>query len=226
MGTQTWPGGPRCCTCCTRRTGSRPRGCRKLHRQDRPEPRWPVSVAVIIAIVLQGLLPASWRCARSGCTTLLFGLEGALLIMLFAANPIRIERMSRPIRTASITLIFLITASNTVSAVSLVHEIVTNHLHRVRAARRDRPLLVRRGDLGHERDRVRALVLGVRPWRAGGQAAGQVAVPRPAVHPDERARADSVRAGARSSSTTCTSRSPTRPRSARPTCCRSPGGPS
>src|SRR5262249_54137877 len=30
-------------------------GMSKLHRQDRPEPRWPVSVAVILAIVFQRL---------------------------------------------------------------------------------------------------------------------------------------------------------------------------
>ena len=32
-------------------------GLSKLHRQDRPEPRWPVSAAVIFVIVLQSLLP-------------------------------------------------------------------------------------------------------------------------------------------------------------------------
>jgi uncharacterized membrane protein len=103
-------------------------GRSRLHRQDRPEPRWPVSLAVIVAIVLQGLLPSALALRPGWLHFVLFGLEGCLLIALFAANPIRIERMSRPIRSASITLIFLITASNTVSAVSLVNEIVTNHL--------------------------------------------------------------------------------------------------
>jgi uncharacterized membrane protein len=103
-------------------------GATRLHRQGRPEPRWPVSAAVIVAIVLQGLLPKSLALRPIALHYVLFALEGALLIALFAANPIRIERMSRPIRSASITLIFLITASNTVSAISLVHEIITNHL--------------------------------------------------------------------------------------------------
>ncbi|HET9897445.1 MAG TPA: hypothetical protein VFQ44_21140 [Streptosporangiaceae bacterium] len=103
-------------------------GMSKMHRQDRPEPRWPVSAAVIFAIVLQSLLPKQLALRPTWLHYVLFGLEGALLIALFAANPLRIERMSRPIRTASIALIFLITASNTVSALSLVHEIVTNRL--------------------------------------------------------------------------------------------------
>lgn len=103
-------------------------GMSRMHSQDRPEPRWPVSTAVIMAIVLQGLLPAKLALRPIGLHYLLFALEGALLIALFAANPIRIERMSRPIRSASIALIFLITASNTVSAISLVNDIVTNHL--------------------------------------------------------------------------------------------------
>jgi uncharacterized membrane protein len=103
-------------------------GMSKLHRQDRPEPRWPVSVAVILAIVFQRLLPSSLALHPIELHYALFGLEIALIIMLFAANPIRIERNSRPIRTASISLIFLITAANAASAVSLVHEIVSNHL--------------------------------------------------------------------------------------------------
>ncbi len=103
-------------------------GMSKLHRQDRPEPRWPVSVAVILAIVFQRLLPSSLALHPVELHYALFGLEIALIIILFAANPIRIERASTPIRTASIMLIFLITAANAASAVFLVHEIVSNHL--------------------------------------------------------------------------------------------------
>ncbi len=103
-------------------------GTSRLHRQDRPEPRWPVSLAVIVAIVLQGRLPTQFVLHPTVLHYLLFGMEGAVLIALFAANPIRIERMSRPIRTASITLIIFITAANAVSALLLVRAIVTNHL--------------------------------------------------------------------------------------------------
>jgi uncharacterized membrane protein len=104
-------------------------GLSKLHRQDKAEPRWPVSSAVIFAIVLQSLLPRRLELRPLWLHYALFGLEGAMLLMLFISNPIRIEKMSRPVRTASIFLIFLITGSNTASAISLVREIVTNDLH-------------------------------------------------------------------------------------------------
>jgi uncharacterized membrane protein len=103
-------------------------GLSRLHRQDKAEPRFPVSTAVIFAIVLQALLPEKLELRPLWLHYVLFGLEGAMLVMLFISNPIRIEKMSKPVRTASIFLIFLITASNTVSAISLVREIVTNHL--------------------------------------------------------------------------------------------------
>ena len=104
-------------------------GVSRLHRQGKAEQRWPVSAAVIFALVLQSLLPKQLELRPQWLHFVLYGLEGALLIILFAANPIRIERMSQPLRVASIFLIFLITASNTASAASLVREIVTNDLH-------------------------------------------------------------------------------------------------
>ncbi len=104
-------------------------GLSRLHRQDKAEPRWPVSVAVIFAIVLQSLLPPKLELRPLWLHYVLFGLEGAMLASLFISNPIRIEKMSRPVRAASIFLIFLITASNTASAISLVREIATNQLH-------------------------------------------------------------------------------------------------
>ncbi|HXP21746.1 MAG TPA: hypothetical protein VN840_19050 [Streptosporangiaceae bacterium] len=104
-------------------------GASRLHRQDRPEPRWPVSAAVVVAIVLQRLLPSQLLLRPVYLHYLIFALEGALLIGLFAANPVRIERRSRPIRAASIALILLITAGNAISAALLVKAIVTNQLH-------------------------------------------------------------------------------------------------
>lgn len=100
-------------------------GTLRLHRPDRPEPRWPVTVSVIIAIVLERLLPAQLALHP---IYLLPALEGALLVGLSVANPVRIEKRSRPIRTASVTLILLITAANAVSAVLLVNAIITNVL--------------------------------------------------------------------------------------------------
>jgi len=103
-------------------------GRSRLRRPARPEPRWPVSASVIAAIVLQALLPAKLRLHPIGLHYLLIGLEGALLIGLFAANPVRIEKRSRPIRSANIAMIILITAANAASAVLLVKAIAEDQL--------------------------------------------------------------------------------------------------
>ena len=101
-------------------------GSLRLHRPDRPEPRWPVTASVVGALVLQLVLPRQLD-LRPGY--LLPVLEVALLIGLSVANPVRIERRSRPIRTMSVGLILLITAANAISAALLVRAIVTNQLH-------------------------------------------------------------------------------------------------
>jgi uncharacterized membrane protein len=100
-------------------------GRARLRQQDKPEPRWPVSAAVIAAIVLQWFLPRRLVWSVGGVHYILLGLEIALILALFAANPVRIERRSRPVRAASIALVVLITAANATSAVLLVKVIVT-----------------------------------------------------------------------------------------------------
>jgi hypothetical protein len=91
-------------------------------RHTRGEPRWPVTLSVVAAIVLQTLLPA--RFTEPLPPYLLLGLEVALLIGLAVANPIRIEHYGPVVRAASIVLIGLITLGNVVSAVLLVRAIV------------------------------------------------------------------------------------------------------
>jgi uncharacterized membrane protein len=91
-------------------------------RQTRGERRWPVTLSVVGAIVLQFLLPA--RFTEPLPRYLLPGLEVALLIGLSIANPVRIERRGRMIRAASIVLIALITFANVVSAVLLIRAIL------------------------------------------------------------------------------------------------------
>ena len=93
-------------------------------RRTRGESRWPVSASVIVAIVLQILLPNSLN--QPVPHVLLPLLEGALLVGLSIANPVRIERRGPVIRVASIGLIMLITAANAVSAVLLIRAIVTS----------------------------------------------------------------------------------------------------
>ena len=91
-------------------------------RKTPGESRWPVTLCVIAAIVLQLLLPA--HLTRPVPTYLLPALEGALLVGLSIANPVRIERRGKAVRAASIVLIFLITLANALSAVLLIRTIL------------------------------------------------------------------------------------------------------
>jgi uncharacterized membrane protein len=90
-------------------------------RQTPGERRWPVTLSVMVAIVLQFALPGQLALLPR---YLLPGLEAALLIGLIVANPVRIERRGQAVRLASIGLIFLITAANALSAVLLIRLII------------------------------------------------------------------------------------------------------
>jgi uncharacterized membrane protein len=91
-------------------------------RWTRGEGRWPLTVSVLVAIVLQLVLPGQLALLPR---YLMPALEGALLLGLIAADPVRIERRSRALRFANIVLIFLISAANAGSAVLLVRAILT-----------------------------------------------------------------------------------------------------
>ncbi|HEY5350900.1 MAG TPA: hypothetical protein VIK57_00425 [Streptosporangiaceae bacterium] len=92
-------------------------------RSTRGEHRWPVTISVILAIVLQRLLPdqLSMRPLPSGLLPIL---EGGVLVALAIANPVRIERRGVFVRWVSIVLILLITSANAASAVLLIREII------------------------------------------------------------------------------------------------------
>ena len=59
-------------------------------RPTRGEPRWPITLTVLAAIVLQILLPAHLTDLLP--RWLMPSLEGALLIGLTVADPVRVER--------------------------------------------------------------------------------------------------------------------------------------
>ncbi len=80
-----------------------------------------MTITVIAAIVLQGLLP---RRLALQPDYLLPVLEGALFIGLLIANPVRFERRSTTARAGSIVLVLLVTLANAWSAARLVLEIV------------------------------------------------------------------------------------------------------
>jgi uncharacterized membrane protein len=92
-------------------------------RRTRGEPRWPVTISIIVAIVLQRLLPDQLS-MRPLPLWLLPVLEGGVLVALAIANPVRIERRGVFVRWVSIVLILLITAANAASAVLLIREIL------------------------------------------------------------------------------------------------------
>ena len=91
-------------------------------RHTQGERRWPVTLSVVAAIVLQFLLPA--RYTQPLPPWVLPTLEVALLVGLTIANPVRIEHRGAMVRTASIVLIALITIANAVSAILLIREIL------------------------------------------------------------------------------------------------------
>jgi hypothetical protein len=91
-------------------------------RPTRGEHRWPVTVTVTVAIVLQIRLSDSLT--KPLPHMLLPYLEIALGIGLLVANPVRIERRGKVVRLASLVLLVLITAANALSAILLVHAIL------------------------------------------------------------------------------------------------------
>jgi|HubBroStandDraft_6_1064221.scaffolds.fasta_scaffold534601_1 uncharacterized membrane protein len=83
------------------------------------EHRWPASLAVVAAIVLQVVLP-NRVIQVLGPRWLLPALEGALLLALVIVNPGRIDRESSVLRAMSLALIAVITAANIIAIGELV----------------------------------------------------------------------------------------------------------
>ena len=90
-------------------------------RSTEGEQRLPVTIVVLVAIVLQVVLPSRFALQPR---YLLPGLEIALMAGLIAASPTRIDRESRVLRATSLTLIAAISVANIVSALRLVHELL------------------------------------------------------------------------------------------------------
>ncbi len=86
------------------------------------EERWPAAVAIVAAIALQFLLPDR---LSLGQRWLVPSLESLLAVGLVIANPRRINRRSRALRSTSVALIALTSLANGWSSYELVREIVT-----------------------------------------------------------------------------------------------------
>ena len=92
-------------------------------RRTEGEHRWPASLAVTTAALLQLSLPA--RLATPP-RYLLPGLEVLLLIGLTVANPGRLDRREKHLRIAGIVLIAAVSIANIGSATRLVFDLVRN----------------------------------------------------------------------------------------------------
>jgi uncharacterized membrane protein len=90
-------------------------------RRTEGEQRLPVSLAALTAIALQIVLPGRFALRPH---LLLPALEVALLIGLVTANPVRINRESRVLRTVSLSLLAVVSLGNAVSAVLLVRNLI------------------------------------------------------------------------------------------------------
>ena len=87
-----------------------------------PESRWPVLVALVSAIVMQGAIPRRYTVVPRWP---LLAMEIALLVVLLIINPVRLTRATKLGKAASLLLLAAITIDNTASAVVLDYHIVT-----------------------------------------------------------------------------------------------------
>ena len=94
-----------------------PRPMPAWKRPTEGEARWPATAAVVVAIVLQSLVPG--RLTLVHPIWLLPTLEGLLLVALVVANPHRINRESQVIRVLSLILVAILSLANAFSVARL-----------------------------------------------------------------------------------------------------------
>jgi hypothetical protein len=87
------------------------------------EPRWPALLAVLAAIALQLVLPDSLL-RGLGNRALIPACEGALIVVLLIANPVRISPEQSRLRIVGVTLIALTSAVNAISLIELLHALL------------------------------------------------------------------------------------------------------
>ena len=88
------------------------------------EQRWPYGLAVLTIIVLQALLPAR---LRIGPWWALAAVEFALLVVLGAANPGRLNTRSRPLRIVSMVLIGAVSLGTAAGLATLIRGMLSGH---------------------------------------------------------------------------------------------------
>ena len=103
-------------------TGHRLAHVPSWRRQTPGEHRWPVAIAVLAAIGLQFLIPSALALHP---VFLLPSIEFALLLLLIAANPRRIEHGRRWVRASSLALVAVASIANAFSAIQLIRGLVS-----------------------------------------------------------------------------------------------------
>ena len=91
------------------------------------EARWQVAICTAVAIGLQVMVPG--RLVLLSPSWALPALQGAMLLVLIAANPHRINRQSRALRVFSLTLAALISFANAWTVERLAAGLVNGHQH-------------------------------------------------------------------------------------------------
>jgi hypothetical protein len=92
-----------------------------VRRATAGEHRLPVAALIAVAIYLQLALPSRLVIHPSWLFPLL---EGVLMLVLIAANPVRISRTSSSLRAVSVALIALISLANAWSSGELIKELI------------------------------------------------------------------------------------------------------
>ena len=86
------------------------------------ESRWPVLVALIVAILMQRVIPVRYTVVPRWP---LITMEALLVVVLLIINPVRLTRSTKVGAVASVLLLAAITIDNSASAVVLDYNIVT-----------------------------------------------------------------------------------------------------
>jgi uncharacterized membrane protein len=94
-------------------------------RPGNAESRWPVSLALVAAIALQGAIPQQYTVVPRWP---LLAPELLLLVVLLIINPVRLTRSTRLGRAATVVLLAAITVDNIASAVVLDYRILNGQV--------------------------------------------------------------------------------------------------
>ena len=90
-------------------------------RETAGERRWPVTIGVVLAIVMQVVLPDRYALQPK---LLLPALEVVLLVGLVTANPVRFQREHPIVRWMSLSMTIAIAVANLTSIARLINEIL------------------------------------------------------------------------------------------------------